>query len=281
VLVENFRPGVLERLGLGWETLRVANPGLVMLSISGFGQTGPQSSRPGFGKIAEGLSGVVSLTGEAGKPPLYVGFSLADASAGLFGVHGVAVALYCRDVLGGSGARIDLALYEPLMRMLDCQLALHARDGVPPERGGTNDPYGFGRASESRPRFRSVESASGRWYLLAVAEAQAEAADLLIARASTLDDAALEDALFAAGIEFCPVFDGMTIASSPYFQARGDVISQNHPVVGPISAPGPLHGGAAPAFHPPALGEANAEIFGGLLGLTGPERARLKADGVI
>ncbi len=290
VLVENFRPGVLERLGLGWEDLRRVNPGLVMLSISGFGQTGPQSGRPGFGKIAEGLSGVVNLTGEAEAAPLFVGFSLADASAGLFGVHGVAVALFLRDVLGAGGSRIDLALYEPLMRMLDCQFALHAEKGAPPARGGTNDPYGFGTISPDRPRFCSVESHSGTWYFLAIPDEAVEerlnariAADTLAGWCRRMPDTELESALAALGIEFTPVMDGLSIANARYFQARGDVVWTETAELGRIAAAGPVGDDpeGRPGFHAPAIGEHNAAVFGDLLGLDSAELARLKAEGAI
>jgi crotonobetainyl-CoA:carnitine CoA-transferase CaiB-like acyl-CoA transferase len=278
VLVENFRPGVLERLGLGWDTLSAVSPRLVMLSISGFGQTGPQRERPGFGKIAEGLSGVVNLTGEADQAPLYVGFSLADASAGLFGVQAVAAALYRRDVLGGAGARIDLALYEPLMRMLDCQFALHQLHR-PPVRGGTNDPYGFGRSGATRPHFRTIESASGRWYLAAIPHDQ-DAENMADSLAGLPDDE-IEGALFREEIDFCPVFDGMMLAAHPYFRSRCDVAEMDHPIVGHIAAPGRIDGGPVQPFHPPALGDANGKVFRELLGLAEADFERLAADGAI
>jgi crotonobetainyl-CoA:carnitine CoA-transferase CaiB-like acyl-CoA transferase len=286
VLVENFRPGVLERLGLDWTALSKLNPKLVMLSISGFGQTGPQKLRPGFGKIAEGISGIVNLTGEAGQSPLFVGFSLADASAGLFGVYGVAAGLYRRDVLGGDGARIDIALFEPLMRMLDCQLALHAADGKAPERRGSNDPYSFGVEGGDRPRFLSVGSESGDWYLLAVSEAD-EAR--LKARVGELQEwgrtranAAIEGLLKELGLEYAPIFDGMTIARSPYFQARGDVVATEHPAVGKLTAAGRIDGvRGTTVFRAPGLGEDNAAVFGRLLGMDEAKIDRLIAEGVI
>jgi crotonobetainyl-CoA:carnitine CoA-transferase CaiB-like acyl-CoA transferase len=292
VLLENFRPGVLERLGLDWDALRAVNPRLVMLSISGFGQTGPQKKRPGFGKIAEGLSGIVNLTGPGDQSPLFVGFSLADASAGLFGIYGVAAALYQRDVLGGTGGRIDLALYEPLMRMLDCQLALHAATGRPPERSGGNDPYSFGVTSSDRPRFLSVGSRSGDWYLIATPYAyRAERLAQRVAADGAIDledwgrvreNAEIEDTLNALALDFTPVFDGMTIANSPYFQARGDVVAVDHPVIGKIMAAGRLDGTRpSPAWRPPGLGEDNAAVFMRLLGIGEAELARLASEGII
>ncbi|HEX4506606.1 MAG TPA: CoA transferase [Alphaproteobacteria bacterium] len=285
VLVENFRPGVLERLGLSWNDLRAVNPRLVMLSISGFGQTGPQTTRPGFGKIAEGLSGVVSLTGPGGQSPLFVGFSLADAAAGLFGIYGVAAALFRRDVLGGEGGRIDLALYEPLMRMLDCQLALHSDIGSPPARSGGNDPYSFGIVSAGRPGFRSVGSASGDWYL--VADATGRLNDLI--GEESLEDwgrrhsnAEIESALRELGLDFTLVFDGMSIARSPYFQARGDVVETEHHGIGRITAAGRVDGARPdPVYRPPGLGEDNEAVFGRLLGLDAMALERLAAEGVI
>ena len=276
---------MLERLGLSWNELRAVNPRLVMLSISGFGQTGPQTTRPGFGKIAEGLSGVVNLTGPGGQSPLFVGFSLADAAAGLFGIFGVAAALFRRDVLGGEGGRIDLALYEPLMRMLDCQLALHAGTGKPPARSGGNDPYSFGIASESRPGFRSLGSASGDWYLIADAGNRLDE----LAGAVSLEDwgarhsnAEIETALRGLGLDFTLVFDGMSIARSPYFQARGDVVETEHPGIGKITAAGRVDGVRPyPVYRPPALGEDNEAVFGRLLGLHAAALKRLAAEGVI
>ena len=289
VLVENFRPGVLERLGLSWSDLQAVNPNLVMLSISGFGQTGPQKTRPGFGKIAEGLSGIVNLTGPGGRSPLFVGFSLADASAGLFGIFGVAAALYRRDVLGGAGGRIDLALYEPLMRMLDCQLALHAETGAAPARSGGNDPYSFGLTSSDRPSFCSVGSASGDWYLIAVPNAGAGHQLDALAGAGSLEDwgarlsnGQIEATLRGLGLDFTLVFDGLTIARSPYFQARGDVVETEHRGIGKITAAGRVDGLCPdPVYRPPALGEDNAAVFGGMLGLDETELKRLAEEGVI
>jgi crotonobetainyl-CoA:carnitine CoA-transferase CaiB-like acyl-CoA transferase len=289
VLVENFRPGVLERLGLGWAVLKEVNPRLVMLSISGFGQTGPQTTRPGFGKIAEGLSGIVNLTGSAGQSPLFVGFSLADASAGLFGVYGVAAALFQRDVLGGNGGRIDLALYEPLMRMLDCQLALHADTGTAPARSGGNDPYSFGITASDRPTFPSVGSASEDWYLIALPDAEAGERLKDHIGAMTIEDwgarlsnTEIETALRALGLEFTPVFDGLTIANSLYFQARGDVVATEHPAIGKITASGRLDGTRPePVYRAPGLGEDNAAVFSRLLGLDAAELRRLADEGVI
>lgn len=228
VLVENNRPGVLDRLGFGWKDIKAINPRLIQLSISGYGQTGPESARPGFGKIAEGMSGIVSLTGERNRSPLFVGFSLADASTGLFGVFAIMLALYRRDALGSSGVRIDLALYEPLLRMADCQLALHEARDTPTLRNGTNDPYGFG--ASTRPSFTSFQDTGGAWR-------------------------------FAVETSETAVFDGQSLAQHPYFTQRGDVVRTAVTDVGDIAVPGPIAPIDAPLFRAPPVGADNAEVY--------------------
>jgi crotonobetainyl-CoA:carnitine CoA-transferase CaiB-like acyl-CoA transferase len=139
VLVENFRPGTLERRGLGWEELREVNPRLVMLRISGFGQTGPYNGRPGFGRTAEAMSGAAQLTGFPEGPPIHVGYSLADTLAGLMGAFGILLSLVGRD-RSGKGDCIDLALYEPLFRLIDWQVIVFEQLGIVPTRAGNEFP---------------------------------------------------------------------------------------------------------------------------------------------
>ena len=123
VLIENFRPGTLERWGLGWEALHALNPRLIMLRISGFGQTGPRAREPGFASVAEAFSGLRHLNGEAGRAPVRAGVSLGDTVAGLHGALGVLLALYQRDARGGKeGQLIDLALYEAMFNLSESLL---------------------------------------------------------------------------------------------------------------------------------------------------------------
>ncbi len=119
VVMENFRPGTLDKWGIGFDVIKTVQPKAILLSISGFGQTGPYSSRPGFGRIAEAMSGLTHLIGESDGPPMSPGYPLGDLISGLFGAYSVMVALYNRDVAGGSGQVIDLALYEALFRLMD------------------------------------------------------------------------------------------------------------------------------------------------------------------
>ena len=122
VLVENFRPGSLEAWGLGWDALHALNPRLVMLSLSGFGQTGPRSGEPGFAAVAEAFSGLRYLNAEPGRTPVRSGVSLGDTVAGVHGALGVMLALYARDARGGQGQRIDLALYEAMFNLSESLL---------------------------------------------------------------------------------------------------------------------------------------------------------------
>ncbi len=119
VVIENFRPGVLERLGLGWETLSAIRPGLVMLRLSGFGQSGPMAAQPGFGAIGESMGGLRYVTGFADRPPVKTGISIGDSIAALWGVIGTLMALRHREVNGGKGQVVDVALYEAVFAMME------------------------------------------------------------------------------------------------------------------------------------------------------------------
>jgi len=140
VVIENFRPGTLEAWGLGWEQLSAVNPGLVMLRLSGYGQTGPYRDRPGFGVIGEAMGGLRYITGEPGRPPVRVGVSLGDSLAALHGVIGVLLALYHRKVNGGKGQVIDVALYEAVFNVMESLLPEYDAFGIVRERTGSALP---------------------------------------------------------------------------------------------------------------------------------------------
>lgn len=119
IVVENFRPGVLEKLGLGWEALSAINPGLVMLRLSGFGQTGPMAQQPGFGAIGESMGGLRYVTGFPDRPPVKTGISIGDSIAALWGALGALMALRHKEVNGGQGQVVDVALYEAVFAMME------------------------------------------------------------------------------------------------------------------------------------------------------------------
>ncbi len=119
IVVENFRPGVLDKLGLGWDALSAINPGLVMVRLSGFGQTGPMAKQPGFGAIGESMGGLRYVTGYADRPPVKTGISIGDSIAALWGALGALMALRHREVGGGKGQVVDVALYEAVFAMME------------------------------------------------------------------------------------------------------------------------------------------------------------------
>lgn len=139
VIVENFRPGVKKRLGIDYDTLSQTNPGLVYASISGFGQDGPMADRPGFDQIAQGMGGLMSITGEPGSGPMRVGIPIADLCAGLFAAQGIMIALLERH-RSGKGQWVQTSLLQAQVFMLDFQAARFLMDGDVPKQAGNNHP---------------------------------------------------------------------------------------------------------------------------------------------
>jgi formyl-CoA transferase len=144
VVVENFRPGVLEKLGLGYAQLAAQNPATIMVRLSGYGQTGPMRDRPGFGAIGEAMGGIRHVTGYPDRPPVRIGLSIGDSIAALHGVIGALMALRHRDATGGpgrgQGQMVDVALYESVFNMMESALPEYDRFGVVRERTGTSLP---------------------------------------------------------------------------------------------------------------------------------------------
>lgn len=140
VLIENFRPGVLEKLGLDWEVLHALNPRLVMVRLSGFGQTGPMKDQPGFGAVGESMGGLRYITGFEDRPPVRTGISIGDSIAALWGVIGALMALRHRDVNGGQGQVVDVALYEAIFAMMESMVPEFDVFGFIRERTGNIMP---------------------------------------------------------------------------------------------------------------------------------------------
>ena len=139
IIVENFRPGVKARLGIDYETLSQTNPGLIYASISGFGQDGPLADRPGFDQIAQGMGGLMSITGEPGRGPMRVGIPIADLCAGLFAAQGILIALHERQS-SGRGQWVQTSLLQAQVFMLDFQAARVLMEGDVPKQAGNNHP---------------------------------------------------------------------------------------------------------------------------------------------
>lgn len=159
VVIENYRPGTLEKWGLGYAALAAENPGLVLLRISGFGQTGPNAHRPGFGTLAEAYAGFAHINGEAEGPPLLPGFGLADSTTGLMGAFLAMVALKGRDANKGRGQVIDLAIYETLFGLLGPQVVDFDQLGLIQQRNGSRLPF-------TAPR-NTYRTRDGRWVSMA------------------------------------------------------------------------------------------------------------------
>jgi len=140
VVVENFRPGAMEKWGLGWDALSAINPGLIMVRLSGYGQTGPYRDRPGFGAIGESMGGLRYVTGYPDRPPVRVGVSIGDSIAALHGVIGALMALHHRNQNGGRGQYIDVALYEAVFNMMESVLPEYGMYGFIRERSGASLP---------------------------------------------------------------------------------------------------------------------------------------------
>ncbi len=280
VLIENFRPGTLAKLGCPVESLQTLRPTLKVLSISGYGHDVSHAHRPGFGKIAEGLSGMLPLTGTPDRPPLFTGFSLADTSTGLLGALAV-----CALQLGDQrAAKIDLALYESLFRVLEFQF--HRLDlGKPPQRQGSNHPYGWGyRLGSFMPCLRCSDDV---WIQLSLSPNCAPPGPHTQweewAQSHTSRKAL--GVLKKLGIAAVAVRDGSSLASDRYFRERVDVEDAHHPVLGVFPVPGFFpkipRGPEVERFNAASVGEHNDWVYRNFLGLSDDDYRGLARDGVI
>jgi len=298
VIIENFRPGTLERWGLGYDVLSAINPGIVLARITGYGQTGPNSHKPGFGTVAEGFSGCVYVTGYSDRPPLLPAFGLADSTTGLSGAFLVMVALFERERRGGAGQVIDLAIYEPLFTLIGPHVVNYDQLGVVQQRTGS-------RIAFTAPR-NTFRTRDGNWVVMSgSAQSTFERTCRALDRPELIDDPRfgdnrkrlqnveeLEAALAEGFAQFdldevlrrfdkheaaiAPVYSVEQIFSDPHFEARGNIATvtdeelggpvrmQN--VVGGFSrTPGEIrHAG-------PRLGQHNREVLIDELGFSAAE----------
>jgi len=305
VLVENFRPGTLEGWGLGWETLSALNPKLVMLRISGYGQSGPYKDRPGFGMIGEAMGGLRHLTGEPGRVPVRCGVSIGDTLAALHGVIGVLMALYHHKVHGGPGQVIDVALHEAVFNCMESLLPEYSAAGLVREPGGSALP-GIAPSNAYRCQdgvvlvagngdsiFKRLMAAIGRADL-------GEAPDLAhntgrVARVAEIDGAIeawtstrrvneVLEILTAAQVPVGKVYTAADIAADPHYQAREMLLTQTTRAGRTLTVPGivpKLLGTPGQLRSPaPGLGQDSDAVLAGL-GLTAEQIAGLRARGVL
>ncbi len=307
VLIENFRPGTLERWGLGFDVLHSVNRGLVMLRVTGFGQTGPYAHRPGFGTVAEAMSGFAHITGAKDGPPTLPSMALADGIAGLYGASAVMFALRWRDVGGGKGEGqvIDLSLYEPLFYILGAQVSYFDQLGFVQERSGNRGVMG------GAPR-NAYQTKDGRWVAFSSnAPAIVERIIRLLGlekdpRFATLPEAYKNgnelDALLGKWIQghdfpevlstfeeyeaaIGPVYSVADQFQDPHFLSRQDIVEILDSELGKIKMQGLVpRFSATPGaveFAGPPKGAHNREILRDWLGLGEEKLKELKDRGVI
>ncbi|MEK7769546.1 MAG: CoA transferase [candidate division NC10 bacterium] len=305
VLLENFRPGTMERLGFGWERLRVENPRLVYCSISGFGESGPEASRPGYDLIVQGESGIMDLTGFPDGPPVKVGNSIADLVSGMAAAQGIALALLARE-RGGRGQKVEIGMLDVMASLLTYQAGLYWNAGGRPARRGNQHPsivpYEVFQAQDAyltlgvanNSLWERCCGALGRPDLAKDPRFDTEARrvqnrdaliPLLNAELGTRPAAEWLERLDRAGVPAGRIMSVAEVCESPHLKARGMTVTLAHPKAGPITVMGvPIRlwdtPGAASA-PPPLLGQHTEEILTRLLRMPRARVERLRAAGAI
>jgi len=307
IVIENYRPGTFERWGLSYTELAKINPGLVMVRVSGFGQTGPYAKRGGYGTIAEAFSGIPSFTGFPDRPPTLPGFPMADSVASTFAAMSAMFAIYNRDNGGGTGQEIDVSLYEPLFRLVESQVIGFDQLGIVKHRQGnrlaedsprntyeTRDGRWIGISASSQRTFERLASAMGMPDLITDSRfadnasrcANDVALDTRIAAWFRERDCDSIMALFEkAEVVAGPVLDIRDIFKDPHYIARENIVSVPDGDFGRVRmqgvtpkfarTPGEVrHSGGA-------LGADNRSIFIDELGLSESEFSALQSEGVI
>ena len=308
LVIENFRPGTLEKWNLGYEELKKANPKIVLNRVSGFGQDGPYAQRAAFDRVAIGMGGLTYVTGYPDRPPVRAGINIADQTAALFSALGAMIALYHRDVHGkAEGQWIDVSLTESIIRLLEAIIPECDKLGVIRERDG-NQNVTIAPADNFMTK-------DGKWMVFVVtSDGLFKRFAETIGRPDLLDDPRFEtnkervlnrDALHAIvgdwfkqktfpeireilepqGLPFGLVYSAKDILEDPHNKARQNIVEIEDPDIGPVKVqnvvprlsetPGKITSGA------PKLGEHNTEIYGDLLGLTAEEMGALEAEGII
>jgi crotonobetainyl-CoA:carnitine CoA-transferase CaiB-like acyl-CoA transferase len=307
VLFENYRPGTFEKWGLGFDELSRINPGLVMVRVSGFGQTGPYSKRGGYGTIAEAFSGIPSFTGFPDKPPTLPGFPMADSVASTFAAMAAMMAIYNRDHNQGKGQEVDVSLYEPLFRLVEAQVIGFDQLGIVKQRQGnrlaedsprntyaTRDGKWIGISASSQRTFERLAEAIGMPELLTDSRFADNASrcthdvalDELLAGWFRQRDCADVMTLFdAANVVAGPVLDIADIVSDPHYVARENIVSVPDEDFGSVRMQG-----VTPKFEQTpgavryagrSLGADNRAVFIDQLGLSEEAYQQLQTEGVL
>ncbi len=307
VLIVGNRPSALERWGIDYGSVHAQHPHIVMLHVSGYGKGGPKSDRPGYGTLAEAMSGFAHLTGQPDGPPTLPPFMLADGVAAQTAVGAVMMALYHRDVHGGGGQLVDVSLIEPLARLIESSTLTYDQMGVAPGRVGN-------RLDASAPR-NAYQTSDDKWLAISGAsptiamriyravdrpdlaedpdyvdpvrrQERAGEVDQLVA--GWISERTLGEAMKvfeAAEVTAAPVYDAEQLLADAHLRARGFFVEVDDPDLGPMTVQGP----AAQLTETPgcvahlgrALGADNESVLGGLLGLDADALAELRTSDVI
>ena len=306
ILIENFRPGTLEKWGMAPDALHALNPGLIIVRVSGYGQTGPYAARAGFGLIGEAMGGWRAIVGDPDRPPARMGVSIGDTLAATYGALGALAALNHRHMTG-RGQVVDSALYEAVLQVMESLVPDYAASGFVRQRSGAILPgiapsnvypasdgeYLIGANQDSV--FARLCAAMGRPELAQDARYATHAArgahqqeldDLIGAWTATLTMAELEALLAEAGVPSGRLYRPHDMLDDPHFQARAAIVTMPHPQLGQVTmqnvmprlsaTPGTIR---RPA--PASVGQDNMAVYADLLGLDAAALADLQQRGII
>jgi crotonobetainyl-CoA:carnitine CoA-transferase CaiB-like acyl-CoA transferase len=309
VVLESFRPGTLERWGLGPETIREKNPGVIYARVSGYGQTGPYSQRPGYASVCEGFGGLRYVTGFPDRPPVRPNLSLGDSLAGIHAALGVMMALYQRDcgtASGRAGQDVDVAIYESVFNMMEAIVPEYDRLGLVREREGSKlngiVPSNTYRCADGQfviiggngdSIYKRLMQAAGRPEMAddpkyatntgRVAH-EAEVDGAIAAWTATLPAVDVLRLLAAAEVPVGPLYSAQDIAADPHYAARHmleEVEVGGRPLKIPAIVPKLAKTPGRTDWPGPSIGAHNAEVLSALLGLGEDELDRLTREGVL
>src|SRR6266853_1576221 len=302
VIVENFRPGTLARLGLDYATLAPKHPRLIYCSVSGFGHTGPRAHEPGYDAVLQGEGGLMSLTGSPDTPPVRVGVAVADIVSRIFACQGISAALFARERTG-RGQQVDIAMLDTVAALLTYQAGIYFATGQPPQRMGNRHPtiVPYETFTASDGEFVIAVGTDEQWRKfceVAALEAgeqfatnrgrvtgYAELRPLIAERMRTETRSYWIERLGEVGVPCGSVRNLHEVFTDPQIGARGMVVPMSHPTAGDIRVLGsPIKLSDTPATQrtpPPTLGEHTETVLRQDLGLTRDAIGELRANGVI
>lgn len=305
VLVENFRPGTLDKMGLTKEVLEELNPSLIVTSISGFGQDGPYRDRAAFDCIGQVMGGLMSVTGEVGRDPLLVGTWVADFTTGIYAAFGTISALYHQRKTG-EGQFLDISLMESVVSLLATAIPNYVESGIIQPRRGNRDnvtgPANLFRTKDGTlymhagtdPLFAKLTKLMNREDLNTHPKFYTanermknieEIEEIVLSWMADFTTEEMERLLVEAGIPCAPVNDVKAITENPQIKHREAIVYRDYPGVGEIALPGIVVKMSKTKGEirriPPTLGEHNAEVYGEWLGLSQEELEQLVSEGVI